>query len=258
MKKYLSALLMLTLLLIAAPMTAFAAEAPVPQVNINNCFIYYIIDNLSMEAELFLTARPVSAFTGNVSVQQITTDNCYIHYIDDLAIEVKRTPYGISIQTHAVQSTSAGKVVKLLLSAAPISAVATEAPAPQISTDSCYIHYIDDLPVEVKLTPDGKSVQTRAVQNTSASKVVTAKNSAGKTIATYTLHGTFEYDGESAVCTSAGYSASTSDSTWSFSSANAWTSKNKAHGFYTLVRPISGQTVSDEITINCSPTGKIS
>lgn len=258
MKKYLSALLMITLLLTAAPMTAFAAEAPVPQVNINNCFIYYIVHNLSMEAELFLTARPVSAFTGDVSVQQITTDNCYIDYIDDLAIEVKRTPYGISIETRSVQSTSAGKVVKLLLSAAPILAFPVEAPVPQITTDNCYIHYIDDLPVKVNLTSDGKSVQTRSVQNTSAGKVVTAKNSAGKTIATYTLHGTFRYDGESAVCTSADYSASTSDSTWSFSSANARANKNKAHGFYTLVRPISGQTVSDEITINCSPTGKIS
>lgn len=256
MKKYLSALLMLTLLLIAAPMTAFAAEAPVPQVNINNCFIYYIVDNLSMEAELFLTARPVSAVTGNVSVQQITTNNS-IYYVNDLPVEVKLTPHGTSIHMCDVQSISASKVVKLSLTGAPISASTSEAPMQYNTTDNCYIYYVGDLCFEVKLTPDGMSIHMRDVQSTSASKVVTAKNSAGKTIATYTLHGTFRYDGESAVCTSADYSVSTSDSTWSFSSANARANKNKAHGFYTLVRPISGQTVSDQVTINCSPTGKI-
>lgn len=150
---------------------------------------------------------------------------------------------------------SALLILTLLLTAAPMTAFAAEAPVQQITTD---IYYIDDLAIEVVLTTYGISIQTRAVQNTSASKVVTARNSAGKTVATFTLHGTFEYDGKSATCTSASYSTSISDSTWSFIFKQASKSANKAKGSYTLSCSANGQTVSDQVTITCSPTGKIS
>lgn len=118
--------------------------------------------------------------------------------------------------------------------------------------------HIDDLIIETTLTVCDTPVQTRAVQSTSANKIVTAKNSNGKIVATFTLHGVFEYNGKSASCTSAIYSTSISDSTWSFSSANAWASASKAYGSYMLIRSINGQTVSGNVVITCSPTGTIS
>lgn len=150
---------------------------------------------------------------------------------------------------------SALLMLTLLLTAAPTTAFAAETPVQQVTTDICYI---DGLVIETVLTVYDTPVQTRAVQRTSASKVVTAQNQNGKIVATFTLHGTFEYDGKSADCTSASYSKSVSDSTWSFASANAWASANKAYGSYTLSCSANGQTVSGNVVITCSPTGTIS
>lgn len=150
---------------------------------------------------------------------------------------------------------SALLILILLLTAAPTTAFAAKILVQQVTTDICYI---DDLVIETVLTVYDTPVQTRAVQRTSASKVVTAKNQNGKIVATFTLYGTFEYDGKSAACTNASYSTSISDNTWSFSSANAWASASKAYGSYTLIRSINGQTVSDNVMITCSPTGTIS
>lgn len=147
---------------------------------------------------------------------------------------------------------SALLIFTLLLTVTPMTTFA--APVQQV-TEVCYI---DDLIIETTLTVCDTPVQTRAVQSTSANKIVTAKNSNGKIVATFTLHGVFEYNGKSASCTSAIYSTSISDSTWSFSSANAWASASKAYGSYMLIRSINGQTVSGNIVITCSPTGTIS
>lgn len=145
-------------------------------------------------------------------------------------------------------------ICTLILTAAPLTTFAAAAPVSQ-ETD---ITYIDDLVIETVLTVYEVSAQTRDAQSISASKEVTAKNSAGNVVATFTLHGTFSYDGSSATCTSASYSKSIVNNTWSFTSARAWANANKANGSYTLTRSTNGQTVSDNVTITCSPTGKIS
>lgn len=145
-------------------------------------------------------------------------------------------------------------IFALLLTATPMTAFAAKAPVQQITE----IYYIDDLIIETTLTVYDTPAQTRAVQNTSVSKEVSIKNSTGKILATFTLYGTFEYDGKSAACTSASYSTSISDSTWSFTFKQALKSANKAKGSYTLSCSSNSQTVSDHVTITCSPTGKIS
>lgn len=149
---------------------------------------------------------------------------------------------------------SALLILTLLLTAAPMTAFAAEAPVQQITA----VYNTNGLIIQTTVTVYNTPIQTRAVQSTSASKKVDIKNSTGKMLATFTLHGTFKYDGKNATCTSASYSTSISDSTWSFTSARAWASANKAYGSYKLSCSANGQTVSDQVTITCSPTGKIS
>ena len=90
----------------------------------------------------------------------------------------------------------------------------------------------------------------------SVSKVYKIENILGSTVATYTLHGKFTYDGTTATCTSATYSTSTNSSLWSFESATAYKSGAKAIGSFTAKTLL--QTVSDTISISCSKTGVIS
>lgn len=149
-------------------------------------------------------------------------------------------------------------LLTLLLTAAPMTASAAVAPVAPVQQITTGTYYIDDLVIKVVLTAYDVSIQPRAVQNTSASKKVDIQSSTGKLLASFTLYGTFSYDGKSAICTNARYSTAIFDSTWSFTSARAWASANKAYGSYKLSCSANGQTVSDQVTITCSPTGKIS
>ena len=89
-----------------------------------------------------------------------------------------------------------------------------------------------------------------------ASKVCDIKNFLGVIVASYTLKGTFRYDGTSATCTNATYSTSTDSAFWSFESATAYASGAKAIGNFT-VKSLT-DTISKNITITCSNTEVIS
>lgn len=93
---------------------------------------------------------------------------------------------------------SALLIFTLLLTVTPMTTFA--APVQQV-TEVCYI---DDLIIETTLTVCDTPVQTRAVQSVSASKKADIKSSTGKLLATFTLYGTFKYDGKSATCSPTG------------------------------------------------------
>lgn len=87
-----------------------------------------------------------------------------------------------------------------------------------------------------------------------ASKTYKIKNTSGTVIATYTLTGTFQYDGSFSSCIDAYCSASVSDSYY-FSSKSAWKAENTAAGSFTLSSPL--QTLSETLTLECNSNGTI-
>lgn len=146
----------------------------------------------------------------------------------------------------------------------------TEAKTPDSLTfTSTYTEYIgDDLYAEVELCiifqntntaiPDSYSdvATTHAsTKQKTASKTYTIKNSAGTTIGSYTLIGTFQYNGSSSACTKASYSTSVFNSNYNFSSKSAHRSGNTAIGSFTLSSSI--QTISKTLTLKCSANGTI-
>ena len=97
-----------------------------------------------------------------------------------------------------------------------------------------------------------------AKKTKSAQKNYYAKDSNDNVVATYTLKGTFSYDGSTATCTSASCESSASSIWWYFSSASARKSGASAKGSFTVKNRLSGQTITRNTTLTCSKNGTIS
>ena len=150
------------------------------------------------------------------------------------------------------------------------STITTEAKSPDRFT-STYVEYIsDNLYAEVTLsvTPEDNNLPTyinsymysntftrTSTYQKTASKTYNIKNSSGTTLATYTLTGTFIYNGSSSACTNASYSTSISNSNYSFTSKSARCSGNTAIGSFTLAS--ASQRISKTLTIKCTASGTI-
>lgn len=147
-----------------------------------------------------------------------------------------------------------------------------EAKTPGTSTvTSTYTEYInDDLYAEVELciisendntfSPYAHSRLSAAYASTkqkTASKTYHIKNSSGTTLASYTLTGTFQYNGSSSACTKASYSTSVSNSNCYFSSKSASKSGNTAKGSFTFVNALAGIQTTKTLTLTCSSNGTI-
>lgn len=148
----------------------------------------------------------------------------------------------------------------------------TEAKTPDSLTfTSTYTEYIsDDLYAEVELCiisqntntaiPDSYSdvATTHAsTKQKTASKTYTIKNSAGTTIGSYTLIGTFQYNGSSSACTKASYSTSVFNSNCYFNSSSASKSGNNAIGSFNFFNSLTGTRISKTLTLKCSANGTI-
>ncbi len=94
-------------------------------------------------------------------------------------------------------------------------------------------------------------------QTKTVSKTHTIKYKNSTIIGTYTLTGSFSYNGKTSSCTSAVCSTTTSNKNWSFTSSIAKKSKNKALGSFT-VKSSSNQTISQTLSLTCSKNGAIS
>ena len=102
-----------------------------------------------------------------------------------------------------------------------------------------------------------ENVSFFATTNTkSVSRVWTVENVFGNVVASYTLKGTFSYDGTTATCISATYTTNTDSILWSFESATAYASGAKAIGSFTAKNLL--KTVSETLTLTCSKIGVIS
>ncbi len=78
---------------------------------------------------------------------------------------------------------------------------------------------------------------------------------------TYTINGTFSYNGSSSSCTSVSDSYSISNSNWHMDSHSCWKSGNTANGTVTMKHKVLGvtiNTVTRSLVLSCSPNGTLS
>lgn len=136
---------------------------------------------------------------------------------------------------------------------------------------STYTEYIsDDLYAEVELCITSENDNTfstygysrifaayASTRQKTVSKTYHIKNNSGTTIGSYTLTGTFQYNGSTSACTKASYSASVSNSNYYFSNKSSSKSGNTATGSFTFVNSITGTRVIKTLTLTCSANGTI-
>lgn len=143
------------------------------------------------------------------------------------------------------------------------SYIPVEAKTPNtLATTSAYTEYInDDLYAEVELCITSENNNTSKVKASTkqkiASKTYNIKNSSGTIIGSYTLTGTFQYNGSSSACTEASYSTNVFNSDCYFNSASASKSGNTATGSFTFVNSLAGTRIIKTLTLTCSPDGTI-
>ena len=137
----------------------------------------------------------------------------------------------------------------------PITVKADTSSTPVISKE--IIYQDENYTIEVTTIIEEEIVTPYATTQTkTASKIFEVTNSFGSVVATYTLKGTFRYDGTSATCTNATYTTSTDSIFCSFENATAYASGAKAIGNFTVKTLID--TISKTVSITCSSTGVIS
>lgn len=78
------------------------------------------------------------------------------------------------------------------------------------------------------------------------------------TIGTYTLTGTFSYNGKSSSCTRAVCSTTIQNRSWSFTSSTARKSGNQAIGSFTVKSSANGQAISQTLKLTCDKNGNVS
>lgn len=76
---------------------------------------------------------------------------------------------------------------------------------------------------------------------------------------TYTLHGTFKYDGTTLVsCTDSSHEIAIYNNSWSYKGGSHWESGNTAYGKATYHIKLSTASKTVSLKISCSKTGVIS
>ena len=75
---------------------------------------------------------------------------------------------------------------------------------------------------------------------------------------TFTVYGTFSYNGRSATCTAASYNYNISNTAWRISSATANPNGNSAVASGTFTRSSDNRTIHPKVTLTCSGNGQLS
>ncbi len=102
---------------------------------------------------------------------------------------------------------------------------------------------------------------SRAAKTKNGSKKTTYHTASGKAVWTFTVTGTFSYNGSSATCIKASPSFSSTTTAWKATSSSATRSANKAIGKITAKQYRLGvctSTVDRTVTLSCSKTGVLS
>lgn len=93
------------------------------------------------------------------------------------------------------------------------------------------------------------------------SKTIYCKNSAGKTMWSLTVKGTFTYNGSTSSCTSASASTSITDATWKITNKSSSKSGNTAKATATAICYLNGNPINSQtktVTLKCNANGKLS
>lgn len=93
------------------------------------------------------------------------------------------------------------------------------------------------------------------------SKTIYCKNSAGKTMWSLTVKGTFTYNGSTSSCTSASASTSIIDATWKITNKSSSKSGNTAKATATAICYLNGNPINSAtktVSLKCSASGKLS
>lgn len=93
------------------------------------------------------------------------------------------------------------------------------------------------------------------------SKTIYCKNSAGKTMWSLTVKGTFTYNGSISSCTSASASTSITDATWKDTNKSSSKSGNTAKATATAICYLNGNPINSAtktVSLKCSASGKLS
>lgn len=139
----------------------------------------------------------------------------------------------------------------------PVQAQAAEISA--ASTSHHIVYADDDIVIEeilIVYDTDGEAA-SRAASTKTASKTYNIKNELDRVVATYTLYGTFSYNGASAACTSASHSTNIINQLWKISLAVSSRSNSKAVGNFAVDCALSDHHVSGSLTISCDRYGNI-
>lgn len=142
----------------------------------------------------------------------------------------------------------------------PVSAAEKDSGVPSLS----YIEEVfeDGSYFQVTIMETSSDAVRRATNTKTGSKVYNYVDSNHKSLWTITVKGSFTYNGSTSKCTNSSVSVKSYVSNWTVSGARAWKSGSTAYASAQgKMKNILGQTtrtVNKQVSLTCSPSGKLS
>lgn len=142
----------------------------------------------------------------------------------------------------------------------PVSAAEKDSGVPSLS----YIEEVfeDGSYFQVTIMETSSDAVRRATNTKTGSKVYNYVDSNHKSLWTITVKGSFTYNGSTSKCTNSSVSVKSYVSNWTVSGAKAWKSGSTAYasaqGEMKNVLGQTTKTVNKQVSLTCSPSGKLS
>lgn len=142
----------------------------------------------------------------------------------------------------------------------PVSAAEKDSGEPSLS----YIEEVfeDGSYFQVTIMETSSDAVRRATNTKTGSKVYNYVDSNHKSLWTITVKGSFTYNGSTSKCTNSSVSVKSYVSNWTVSGAKAWKSGSTAYASAQgKMKNVLGQTtrtVNKQVSLTCSPSGKLS
>ena len=142
----------------------------------------------------------------------------------------------------------------------PVSAAEKDSGVPSLS----YIEEVfeDGSYFQVTIMETSSDAVRRATNTKTGSKVYNYVDSNHKSLWTITVKGSFTYNGSTPKCTNSSVSVKSYVSNWTVSGAKAWKSGSTAYASAQgKMKNVLGQTtktVNKQVSLTCSPSGKLS
>ena len=142
----------------------------------------------------------------------------------------------------------------------PVSAAEKDSGVPSLS----YIEEVfeDGSYFQVTIMETSSDAVRRATNTKTGSKVYNYVDSNHKSLWTITVKGSFTYNGSTSKCTNSSVSVKSYVSNWTVSGAKVWKSGSTAYASAQgKMKNVLGQTtrtVNKQVSLTCSPSGKLS